>query len=178
MAFTCPPRSQLTVSSCQQPWPRSLAHCCFRKCIFKPPWLWDQPGNVPARGGSSQKAVWNYAPLCHMQRNTVATPQWSALSSHHLFPTVSRYKVFCSEEMAQALVLLHAGWSHSICLWSAWAATPLGRSQRGGGKILSKGCFFSYLSADYLSKLLSVQHHCIGAKQCCIYLFKLAESAC
>lgn len=114
MAFTCPPRSQLTVSSCQQPWPRSLAHCCFRKCIFKPPWLWDQPGNVPARGSSSQKAVWNYAPLCHMQRNTVATPQWSALSSHHLFPTVSKYKVFCSEEMAQALVLLHAGWSHSI----------------------------------------------------------------
>lgn len=93
MAFTCPPRLQLTVSSCQQPWPRSLAHCCFSKCIFKPPWLWDQPGNVPARGGSSQKAVWNYAPLCHMQRNTVATPPWSAFSTHHLFPTDSRYKV-------------------------------------------------------------------------------------
>lgn len=88
MAFTCPPRSQLTVSSCQQPWPRSLAHCCFRKCIFKPPWLWDQPGNVPARGGSSQKAVWNYAPVPHAKEHrgnpTVISSQLTPSFPHSL----------------------------------------------------------------------------------------------
>lgn len=150
MAFTCSPSPQLKVSSCQQPWPGSLAHCCFGKHIFKTPWFWDKPRCVLARGGSTRKAVWNHAPLCHMEWWPWVMRSWHIPSFPHM------HYVFCSEGMSQALVLLCTEGPLRSQVSCCGFITLLGWLQRGMDKVLRNGHFFLHLSIKYLSKLLSV----------------------
>lgn len=179
MAFACPPSPWLKASSCQRPWPGSLAHCCFGKHIFKTPWFWDQPRSVLARGGSSQKAAWNRAPLCHMQRSCNGDPEWSDHGIFHHFPACTK-----SFALKGCLKL----WRSSVqggCLGARWAVVgPLllwGDYREGGTKFLGKGHFFSYLSIKYLSKLLSASLSWSKTILLFVYLntlyqFKLTES--
>lgn len=90
-------------SSCQQPWPGSLPQFCSGKHIFKIPWFWDQPGNVLAGGGGTQKSgiILPCARSEELQRHH--SDQHTADA---IFSPESRHKVFFLKGMAQVLVLL------------------------------------------------------------------------
>lgn len=168
MAFACVLSSQLKVFFCQQPWPRPLAHCCFGKLSSQPSWCGDQQANVLARGYSTQKAVWNNALMCQVWKSCQGKDVWSDPTVCHLLSARTKHEVLSSEGMVETSAFLCGSWSPGRWLGCLGHSSSGVIAERVGQNIDWNTFFFSFLSLQYLVRLVISLYT--------LYLPKLTES--